>query len=186
MDETSKQLIAETRTPIEAKPGRSARYDLRTRDGNGQSCHMLFAPLEAGGPAAGRGQGPKAAPERNSAPHEAVPTDRGHGLAAGRTLRPDTPISPIAISGPWLSPCPWATPLPGSTSLRDDWRLVKSSSRRPLAEVRRSPRTLEVGGGCRTPIATSLEEAVPKLWTAFFRHATTSSFQTLIAGVSRS
>jgi hypothetical protein len=31
LDETSKQLIAETRAPIEAKPGRPARYDYAIR-----------------------------------------------------------------------------------------------------------------------------------------------------------
>jgi hypothetical protein len=46
LDETSKQLIAETRTPIEAKPGRPARYDYEYRRNGIANLFMLFAPLE--------------------------------------------------------------------------------------------------------------------------------------------
>src|ERR1700684_2906339 len=46
LDETSKQLIAETRTPIEAKPGRPARYDYEYRRNGTANRFMLFAPLE--------------------------------------------------------------------------------------------------------------------------------------------
>lgn len=46
LDETSKQLIAETRTPIEAKPGRPARYDYEYRRNGTANLFMLFAPLE--------------------------------------------------------------------------------------------------------------------------------------------
>ena len=46
LDETSKQLIAETRTPIPMKPGQPARYDYEYRRGGVQSLFMLFAPLE--------------------------------------------------------------------------------------------------------------------------------------------
>jgi hypothetical protein len=46
LDETSKQLIAETRTPIEAKPGRPARYDHEYRRNGTANPFMLFAPLE--------------------------------------------------------------------------------------------------------------------------------------------
>jgi hypothetical protein len=46
LDETSKQLIAETRVPIRAKPGRPARHDyLYQRNGTGNLL-MMFAPLE--------------------------------------------------------------------------------------------------------------------------------------------
>src|SRR6516164_4324954 len=45
-DETSKQLIAETRTPIPMKPGQPARYDYEYKRGGVQSLFMLFAPLE--------------------------------------------------------------------------------------------------------------------------------------------
>ena len=46
LDETSKQLIAETRTPIPMKPGQPARYDYEYKRGGTQSLFMLFAPLE--------------------------------------------------------------------------------------------------------------------------------------------
>jgi hypothetical protein len=46
LDETSKQLIDETRTPIEAKPGRPARYDYEYRRNGTANLFMLFAPLE--------------------------------------------------------------------------------------------------------------------------------------------
>jgi uncharacterized small protein (DUF1192 family) len=46
LDETSKQLIAETRTPIEAKSGRVARYDYEYRRNGTANLFMLFAPLE--------------------------------------------------------------------------------------------------------------------------------------------
>ena len=45
LDETSKQLICETRQPIPMKPGRVQRYDHEyTRNGTA-SLFMLFAPL---------------------------------------------------------------------------------------------------------------------------------------------
>jgi hypothetical protein len=46
LDETSKQLIAETRTPIEAKPGRPTRYDYEYCRNGPTNLFMLFAPLE--------------------------------------------------------------------------------------------------------------------------------------------
>ena len=46
LDETSKQLIGETRTPIPMKPGQPARYDYEYKRGGTQSLFMLFAPLE--------------------------------------------------------------------------------------------------------------------------------------------
>jgi hypothetical protein len=46
LDETSKQLIAETRAPIEAKSGRPARYDYEYRRNGTANLFMLFAPLE--------------------------------------------------------------------------------------------------------------------------------------------
>ena len=46
LDETSKQLIRETRTPIPMKPGQPARYDYEYKRGGTQSLFMLFAPLE--------------------------------------------------------------------------------------------------------------------------------------------
>jgi hypothetical protein len=46
LDETSKQLIAETRVPIAAKPGRPARYDYEYERNGTANLFMLFAPLE--------------------------------------------------------------------------------------------------------------------------------------------
>jgi hypothetical protein len=46
LDETSKQLIAETRVPIAAKPGRPARYDYEYARSGTANLFMLFAPLE--------------------------------------------------------------------------------------------------------------------------------------------
>jgi hypothetical protein len=46
LDETSKQLVAETRTPLPMQPGQPARYDYEyERNGTG-NLFMLFAPLE--------------------------------------------------------------------------------------------------------------------------------------------
>lgn len=46
LDETSKQLVAETRAPLAVKPGRPARYDYEYRRHGTANLFMLFAPLE--------------------------------------------------------------------------------------------------------------------------------------------
>ncbi|WP_083918723.1 transposase [Mesorhizobium metallidurans] len=46
LDETSKQLIAETRLPIAMKPGRPARFDHEYARNGTANLFMLFAPLE--------------------------------------------------------------------------------------------------------------------------------------------
>jgi hypothetical protein len=46
LDETSKQLISETRVPIPAKPGQVARYDYEYERNGTANLFMLFAPLE--------------------------------------------------------------------------------------------------------------------------------------------
>jgi hypothetical protein len=46
VDETSKQLIAETRVSIPAKPGRAIRYDYEYRRNGTANLFMMFAPLE--------------------------------------------------------------------------------------------------------------------------------------------
>jgi hypothetical protein len=46
VDETSKQLIAETRVPIAAKPGRPARHDYEYERKGTANLFMMFAPLE--------------------------------------------------------------------------------------------------------------------------------------------
>jgi hypothetical protein len=46
LDETSKQLITETRVPIPAKSGRVTRYDYEYRRNGTANLFMLFAPLE--------------------------------------------------------------------------------------------------------------------------------------------
>jgi len=46
LDETSKQLIAETRLPIPAKPGSPARHDYEYERNGTANLFMLFAPLE--------------------------------------------------------------------------------------------------------------------------------------------
>lgn len=46
LDEASKQLIAETRVPIPAKPGRPARIDYEYERNGTANIFMLFAPLE--------------------------------------------------------------------------------------------------------------------------------------------
>jgi len=46
VDETSKQLIAETRAPIAAKPGRPARHDYEYQRNGTANLFMIFAPLE--------------------------------------------------------------------------------------------------------------------------------------------
>ena len=46
VDETSKQLISETRVPIKAKPGRPARQDYEYKRNGTANLFMMFAPLE--------------------------------------------------------------------------------------------------------------------------------------------
>jgi hypothetical protein len=46
VDETSKQLIVETRKPIPAKPGRPARYDYEYERNGTANLFMMLAPLE--------------------------------------------------------------------------------------------------------------------------------------------
>jgi hypothetical protein len=46
LDETSKQLVAETRTPIPAKPGKPARHDYEYQRNGVANLFMMFAPLE--------------------------------------------------------------------------------------------------------------------------------------------
>ena len=46
LDETSKQMIAETRVPVPAAPGRKARHDYEYERNGVANLFMLFAPLE--------------------------------------------------------------------------------------------------------------------------------------------
>jgi hypothetical protein len=46
LDETSKQLIAETRVPIPAEPGHPKRYDYEYQRNGTANLFMMFAPLE--------------------------------------------------------------------------------------------------------------------------------------------
>jgi uncharacterized small protein (DUF1192 family) len=46
VDETSKQLIAETRVPIAAKPGQPGRHDYEYRRNGTANLFMMFAPRE--------------------------------------------------------------------------------------------------------------------------------------------
>jgi hypothetical protein len=46
LDESSKQLIAETRVPVPMKPGRPTRYDYEYERNGTANLFMLFAPLE--------------------------------------------------------------------------------------------------------------------------------------------
>jgi uncharacterized small protein (DUF1192 family) len=46
LDETSKQLVAETRVPMPAKPGSPARHDYEYERNGTANLFMLFAPLE--------------------------------------------------------------------------------------------------------------------------------------------
>ena len=46
LDETSKQLVSETRTPIPMKPGQPKRADYEYERGGTANLFMLFAPLE--------------------------------------------------------------------------------------------------------------------------------------------
>ena len=47
LDETSKQLLAETRLPIPMKPGRPARFDYEYERNGTANLFMMFAPLAA-------------------------------------------------------------------------------------------------------------------------------------------
>jgi hypothetical protein len=46
LDETSKQIIAETREPIPARPGQPARCDYEYQRNGTANLFMMFAPLE--------------------------------------------------------------------------------------------------------------------------------------------
>ena len=48
LDQTSKQLIKETRTPIPPKPGQPARHDYEYERNGVANIFMMFAPLEGG------------------------------------------------------------------------------------------------------------------------------------------
>ena len=45
LDETSKQLIVETRAPVPAAPGRPARHDYEYERNGTANLFMVFAPL---------------------------------------------------------------------------------------------------------------------------------------------
>ena len=45
LDETSKQLIKEVRTPLPAAPGQPERYDYAYERNGGQNVFMFFCPL---------------------------------------------------------------------------------------------------------------------------------------------
>ncbi len=49
LDETSKQLIIETRKPIPAKPGQPIRHDYEYVRNGVANIFMTFAPLDVGG-----------------------------------------------------------------------------------------------------------------------------------------
>jgi hypothetical protein len=49
LDETSKQLVIETRKPIPAKPGQPVRYDYEYERNGVANIFMTFAPLEVRG-----------------------------------------------------------------------------------------------------------------------------------------
>ena len=53
LDETSKQLIAETRAPIPPRPGRSVRHDDEYQRNGVANLFMIFAPLEGPAPRGG-------------------------------------------------------------------------------------------------------------------------------------
>jgi hypothetical protein len=46
LEETTKQLIKETRVPVSAKPGQPARHDYEYERNGTANLFMLFAPLE--------------------------------------------------------------------------------------------------------------------------------------------
>ena len=46
LDETSKQLVAETREPLPMRPGQPARFDYEYKRNGTANLFMLFAPLE--------------------------------------------------------------------------------------------------------------------------------------------
>ncbi len=46
LDETSKQMIVETREPIAARPGQKARHDYEYERNGVANLFMMFAPLE--------------------------------------------------------------------------------------------------------------------------------------------
>jgi hypothetical protein len=46
LDETSKQLVGETRAPVPMRPGRPARHDYEYERNGTANLFMLFAPLE--------------------------------------------------------------------------------------------------------------------------------------------
>ena len=86
LDETSKQLISETRVPIKVKPGQPARHDYEYERNGTANLFMMFAPLEGWR-------------------HVAV-TDRH--TAVDFCPHPRA-ICPIRISPQPRSSCPWRT-----------------------------------------------------------------------------
>src|SRR5271157_5701598 len=96
LDETSKQLIAETRAPIPAKPGQPARHDYEyERNGVGQSLHDLRA---AGGVAARRSDRPPRRSRLRESPQRlircAFPRRRENRAGSGQ---PEHPYAGLAL-----------------------------------------------------------------------------------------
>ena len=143
LDETSKQLIAETRLPIPMKPGRPARCDYEYERNGTANLFMLFAPLE--------GWRHVKVTDRHTAVDYAhvlkdladvhFPPPRplfwsrtiSTSTARRRSTRPSPPPKP----GGWSSGSNGITPQ--STEVGSIWRSPNSASYRPNASTAASP-----------------------------------------------
>ena len=73
LDETSKQLVAETRVPMPMKAGRPARFDYEYQRNGTANLFMMFAPLEGWRHVKGRG-----CQTRNNISHQILATAPDH------------------------------------------------------------------------------------------------------------
>jgi hypothetical protein len=143
LDETSKQLIAETRVPIPMKAGRPARFDYEYERNGTANLFMMFAPLE--------GWRHIKVTDRHTA------VDYAHVLkdladihfADARTIvlvQDNLNIPPrLHSTKPFLPPKPggWSNAsngiTPQSTAVGSIWRSPNSPSYRPNASTAASP-----------------------------------------------
>ena len=99
LDETSKQLIAETRVPIPVKPGHPARHDYEYERNGTANLFMMFAPLEG---SARQGHRPSYRPGLCSGPkgivRHALPRRKENLPGAGQSQYSQTGVTLRSLS----------------------------------------------------------------------------------------
>jgi hypothetical protein len=143
LDETSKQLIAETRVPIPMKPGRPTRFDYEYERNGTANLFMMFAPLEGWRhvkvtdrhTAVDYARALKDLADIHFANAKTIVLARtiSTSTARLRSMRRFLPLKP----GGWSNALNGATPQ--STAVGSIWRNPNSASYRPSASIAASP-----------------------------------------------